>query len=127
MSERAGLRITLPENPAEGYEVSYFSIGYDRVQSYRLKYHIRATWQEVCGDSDIHGADFLDQWQVFEGDYFTGRILDWDISKRFENDKDRFEQREDAENELRRRLLSRAESLEEQARECRERAAVLEG
>lgn len=118
------LQITLPQKPVDGYEVVYFSIGYDRVQPYRLKYHTHATWQEVCGD-DNHGADFTDEWQVFEGDLFKGRMLGWDITERVNDDDDRFEQRGDAENALRERLLRRAESFEARAKECREQAAAL--
>jgi hypothetical protein len=118
------LQITLPETPVNGYEVTYFSIAYDRLQSYRLKYHTQATWQEVCGD-DRRGAHFTDEWQVFEGDYFKGRILGWDITNRFQGD-DYFELRENAESALRQRLLRRAEFHEEQAKGYRAKASELD-
>lgn len=116
--------LILPENPIDGHEVNYFSIAYDRVQPCRLKYHERATWREVCG-GDERGADFVDEWQVFEDGRFIARITGWDIAERFRGDKEVFECCEQAKEILRQRLLRRAASYEKQAKQCRDKVAEL--
>lgn len=73
---------TLPEHPIDRHEIVFYIAepDYDPgVTEVRLLYHANRTWREVCPDDDHlrDGAPFKDQWQVFRGKHFTGRLVGW--------------------------------------------------
>lgn len=71
--------ITLPNEPIDNYEIKWFSVEgpHIRVTEWRLVYHAIKSWREVCPDAQGDGADFCDQWQVFENGRFESRLIEW--------------------------------------------------
>ena len=72
----------LPEKPVDRYEIRWWTVeSYDvpTVVSHRAVYYINATWKEVVGDDDHRrpGVAFVNNWQIFRGDHFTGRNVGW--------------------------------------------------
>ena len=73
------MKITLPAEPVDGYEIRWFSVEgpYTRICENRLLYHVSRTWEEVYPNNG-RGADFRDEWQIFERGHFTGRLEGWE-------------------------------------------------
>lgn len=116
------LHLELPAEPVDGFELTYFSISTDRVQEIRLKYHSNTKWSDVGVG---HGANFVDQWQVFTDGYFSGRFEGWAIPTTLIHQY-HFAERKDAVDALKRELEQRAQQADERAREYREQASQVE-
>lgn len=65
-----GNRLYVPETPLDGYEIVYFTADFHAdvpcVHRIRHLYHVNRPWLEVCKDRGPNGADFVDQWQLFD-------------------------------------------------------------
>lgn len=102
MTEIEPLKIELPDDPIDEFEIRYFTIECERVQEVVLKYHINSKWSDVCPD-DGQGADFIDAWQYIADGRFEGRSVGWLTPTTFES-KDRYAVRQDAVTVLKNRL-----------------------
>jgi len=112
------LNLTLPTNPVDRYELTYFTIAYEHVQEIRLKYHANSRWADEC---EGNGADLINQWQVFTDGWFSGRMDGWNRPSELDH-ADHFEKRGDAVDALKVRLEQRAQSHDERAQELRAKA-----
>ena len=57
------MKITLPLEPVNGYEIRYYLISFDRADYCRMVYHKSTPW-EALYPNDPGGAPFLNQWRV---------------------------------------------------------------
>ena len=89
------MKITLPLKPVDCYEITYYSISYDRIDECRLVYRSR----------------FVDDWQVFRGGRLESRICGWDNATRI-MDGDCLPTRAEAAVALRAKLTGGAESYQ---------------
>jgi len=69
-------RLELPQEPVDGYELEYFDIDGDYLSHIRLRFHVNSKWSDIVREEG-RGADFINQWQVFDGARFVGRINGW--------------------------------------------------
>lgn len=120
-----GFKLRLPQEPVDGFEVEYFDIEGDYLSHIRLKFHVNTKWSAVreC-HRDCHGADLVNQWQVFDGPRFVGRIDGWDTPLRTPHTNS-FHRRDDAINVLAQRFTDRATSYERMALDYHDRAKQL--
>lgn len=111
------MKVNLPEQPVDEFEVRYFTIRSRRVQELRLLYHVNKKWDGTRG-----GVDFVDDWQVFVDGYFSGRMGGWlTPSSQGERECD-FATRDEAVSALKQLLEGLAQQADERAREYREQA-----
>jgi hypothetical protein len=70
---------TLPAEPVDRYEVRWWEVDTSRpIIAHRAVYFRDASWREVIGsDERLDGAPFVDNWQHFRGETFTGRNTGW--------------------------------------------------
>lgn len=71
---------TLPDVAVDLYEVKWFELesfaDHVAIRSFRAIYHVNRKWSDLYPDNDEGqgpGADFVDHWQLFDGDRFCGR------------------------------------------------------
>lgn len=115
MSEpMATLKLKLPKEPVDGFEVTYFTIRHDRVQEIKLVYHVNKKWDGTKG-----GADFVDDWQVIVDGFFSARMTGWQTPGTLKHEYD-YSTRSGAVAALCSDLERRAKQADERAREYRE-------
>lgn len=114
-------RLRLPKEPVNGFEVEYFDIEGNYLSHIRLKFHVNTKWSDV---EEGHGADLINQWQVFDGPRFVGRIDGWDTPLHTSHSNS-FHRRDDAIDALVKRFTDHATSYERMALEYHERAKQL--
>ncbi len=73
---------TLPVWPVDRYEVRWWEVDTLYVSrpiiAHRAIYFVNASWREVMGsDERLDGAPFVNNWQHFRGETFTGRNVGW--------------------------------------------------
>ncbi len=78
----ARLPFELPSQPVDGYEVRWWSVevlGHEtKVVPHRAVFHKRRSWTELFEpDGRPPGAGFVNEWQVFRRERFTGRSEGW--------------------------------------------------
>lgn len=79
MSNKSTPPFTLPAEPCDRYQVTWFRAYYDgynnhlppRIEHFRAVYHANTKWKDI--DERSGGADFVDQWQIFANGAFSGR------------------------------------------------------
>lgn len=108
------MKIELPAEPVDGYEIKYFSIEYGRVLEHKLVYHANTRWADLYPDNP-RGADIVDQWRLFDGNSFTGRCCGWKYPIERTDWDDEFATYDEAINGLRNRMTKTLKSLEQQA------------
>lgn len=81
----------VPAEPVDGYRVIWFKVRSDywirhfgEVEECSAVYRANATWKDVFPKSDVNGAGFHDEWQIFDGDRFVGRRDRWASFSEFE-------------------------------------------
>lgn len=118
--------LRLPQEPVDGFEVEYFDIQGDYLSHIRLRFHVNTKWADVreC-HRDCYGADLINQWQVFDGPRFVGRIDGWSTPL-YTPHASSFHRRDDAIDALVKRFTDRAISYERMALEYHNRAAQLQ-
>lgn len=117
------LKIKLPKEPINGFEVRYFTISPEHVTEIRLKYHLNSKWSDVCEARG--GADFMDEWQVFTDGFFSGRVDGW-LTLADKDRTDDFETRDEAVAALKAHFERRALQADERAQDYRAKAAQVE-
>lgn len=116
-----GFKLVLPQEAVDGFEIEYFEIACDYLSHIRLRFHVNTKWADV---GDGHGADLVNQWQVFDGPRFVGRINGWDTPLHTPHTNS-FYRRDDAIDALAKRFTDRAISYEKMALEYHNRATEL--
>lgn len=117
-------KLLLPQEPVNGFEVEYFDIEGDYLSHIRLRFHFNTKWADVADGRDGRGADLVNQWQVFDGPRFVGRIDGWSTPLHTPHASS-FHRRDDAIAVLARRFTDRAASYERMALDYHNRAAQL--
>lgn len=115
-------RLELPQEPVDGWELEYFDIDGDYLSHIRLKFHVNTKWSEI--EKEGRGLDLINQWQVFDGARFVGRIDGW--ARPLETPHaNSFNRRDDAVTALVKRFTERAIGYEKMAQDYHERAQRL--
>lgn len=118
------MKIELPSEPVDGYEIKWFHVeNYSDIREGRLVYRKDKAWQEVYPGDKRNGARFKDEWQVFEDDRYTGRVDEWNLTKKrwAELFEDGYETRNEALLEAKRRTAKWIARLEADLRSANAR------
>lgn len=74
----------LPDEPVDQYRIDWWELDlnyeelildYGALVHYHVIYHVNSPWDDFCGDTQVKGADFVNQWQLFRDGRFIGRTL----------------------------------------------------
>ena len=113
-------RFQLPDEAVDGFVLQawqadtspYVDCG---ARSLRYVYRLKCTWADVFPDWDESpGADFEDEWQVYDGERFTGRYMTWFGPLKYLNgDHSLFPTRREAQEHTMKYLRGRIEEYQE--------------
>lgn len=119
------MKLTLPKEPVDRFEIKYWSYDGDRIIETRIVYHVNTKWADLYPD-DSRGVDFVNHWQIFHNGNFSGRTHDgWEQPLRWTFAHD-YATRKEAVQALVLRLKLTAKNSEERLSDLKEKIAEYE-
>jgi hypothetical protein len=131
---KTGPPFTLPEEPIDRYEARWYSVDAHlfTITECRAVYHVKSTWEAVMDGVDSRGAppqtgaDFVDQWQLFQAGRFTGRAIGWGWSSDKYDWTNDYPTRQAARGALRKLLFQAIESRQAELTDLHKKLGALD-
>lgn len=120
------MKLTLPKEPVDQYEIKYWSYDGDRIIESRFVYHVNTKWNDLYPEDSYWGADFVNHWQIFHNGNFEGRTnIGWEQPLRWKFEYN-YATRKEAVQALVLRLRLSASNMEERLSDLKQKIAEYE-